>query len=288
MVEILMSILTASSFGLLFKYFEKKKLDSFQAILVNYITAAVVGIITIGKIPFTAETIHQPWFPYAAGLGAVFFYSFYLIAVSISQAGISATMVAAKMSLVIPTFAGIWLYSEGLGWMKIAGIMLALGSLVFTLSKPKGEGEEVKGQLLMPIIIFIVAGLQDTVFGFTQRNYLNDANFEEFTIAVFLCAFVSGLLVTAVKVAQKQISFHGPSVLGGIALGIPNYFSVYFLVQALSLPGMGTSVIFPVMNIGIVAFSAIAALLLFKEKLYTQNWFGVLLALLAIGMISRG
>jgi multidrug transporter EmrE-like cation transporter len=39
---------------------------------------------------------------------------------------------------------------------------------------------------------------------------------------------------------------------------------------------------------GIVLFSAVAAWLLFKEKLSTINWIGIVLSLMAIALIAFG
>lgn len=286
MIAIVLSILTASSFSLLFKLYSRMGLDTFQAIVVNYLTAAVVGMISIGQFPIQTETLHQPWFPFAAFLGTFFFINFNQIAISTAKAGISATTVAAKMSLVIPTFAAIWLYNEPLGVLKIAGILIALVSVVLTVKQAKTE-EKTEGSLLLPLLIFIIAGALDTVFGYNQRHYLNSENFEQFTITVFFCAFLAGLVSTTFRLVTGSLKLHTKSLVGGIAIGIPNYYSVYFLVQALSIPGYGLSVIFPIVNIGIVAFSAVAAFVLFKEKLSLINWLGIGLALVAIYLLGR-
>ncbi|MFK5073661.1 hypothetical protein ACI4BE_29470, partial [Klebsiella pneumoniae] len=44
----------------------------------------------------------------------------------------------------------------------------------------------------------------------------------------------------------------------------------------------------PINNMGIVLFSTLVAWLLFKEKLSTINWMGVLLSLVAIFLIAFG
>lgn len=286
MLAILLSILTASSFSLLFKLYSKLGLNTFQAIVVNYLTAALVGMISIGQVPFNLSALQQPWFPFAAFLGTFFFINFNQIAISTAMAGVSATTVAAKMSLVIPTFAAIWLYNESLGFYKIIGILLALVSVVLTVRQSKSE-TKTEGSMLLPLTIFFIAGALDTVFGYNQRHFLNASNFEAFTITVFFCAFVAGAITTLVRLLMGNLVLDGKSLLGGIAIGIPNYYSVYFLVQALSIPGYGLSVIFPIVNIGIVAFSAVSAFLLFREKLSWVNWLGIGLALVAIYLLGR-
>jgi EamA domain-containing membrane protein RarD len=41
----------------------------------------------------------------------------------------------------------------------------------------------------------------------------------------------------------------------------------------------------PLTNLGIVLFSSIAAMVVFKEKLSKLNWIGLLLGALSIGML---
>jgi uncharacterized membrane protein len=74
------------------------------------------------------------------------------------------------------------------------------------------------------------------------------------------------------------------AILWGVLLGIPNYFSMYFLVKTLGV--FPASYIFPINNIGIVALSTIIALLAFKEQLNKKNILGLGLAIIAILLIS--
>ncbi len=262
-------------------------MDSFQVILANYITAAIVGILTIGGNPLNSHTFSQPWFPYAIGLGSVFFYSFNLIALSISKAGVSPTMVAAKMSLVIPTFIGVLIFNEPFSLAKFIGVGIALISVILTLSSSNLSSDEKVKFSFLPVAIFFIAGMQDTVFGYNQKVNITTENANEFTIAVFVCAFAAGLLALIGKVIFGKFALDGKSLLGGVAIGIPNYFSIFFLVKALALPEFGSSVIFPMLNIGIIVISALAAVLFFQEKLSYKNWLGVGLALLAIFFLSQ-
>ena len=68
-------------------------------------------------------------------------------------------------------------------------------------------------------------------------------------------------------------------------LGVPNYFSLLFLMEALRLPGWRSSVIFPVNNMGIVVLTAVCAALLFREELSQKNFIGILLAVAAISLL---
>ena len=99
-------------------------------------------------------------------------------------------------------------------------------------------------------------------------------------------AALLGILYLIIQAIKENFKFELKNVFGGIALGIPNYFSVYFLVQALRSDILESSGIFTVNNVAIVMVSTLLGILLFKEKLLTKNWIGIGLAILGILFIA--
>ena len=80
------------------------------------------------------------------------------------------------------------------------------------------------------------------------------------------------------------------SLIGGVALGIPNYFSIYFLVKALQEMHnefqMESSSLFMVNNLSIVILSVGIGLVFFREKLDKFKIFGLFLALVSLYLIN--
>lgn len=74
--------------------------------------------------------------------------------------------------------------------------------------------------------------------------------------------------------------------IGWSFLGIPNYFSVYFLLKALKSNVLESSGIFTVNNVGIVMLSTVAGIVLFHEKLLRKNWIGIGLAIASIALVA--
>ena len=72
----------------------------------------------------------------------------------------------------------------------------------------------------------------------------------------------------------------------GIILGIPNYFSIYFFIKLLNSHIMNSSAIIPIANIGVVVCAALAALILFKERMNKANTIGLLLGIISILLIA--
>ena len=76
------------------------------------------------------------------------------------------------------------------------------------------------------------------------------------------------------------------TILGGIALGVPNFFSIYFLLRALQFEGLNSASIFTLNNVAIVMLTTLAGIVFFKEKLSLKNWMGIFLAVISILLIS--
>ena len=85
---------------------------------------------------------------------------------------------------------------------------------------------------------------------------------------------------------KGNFKFESKNLLGGVALGIPNYFSIYFLVQALRANGLESSTIFTLNNVAIVMLSTLLGIILFKEKLLAKNWLGIGLAVISLILVT--
>jgi uncharacterized membrane protein len=94
-------------------------------------------------------------------------------------------------------------------------------------------------------------------------------------------------MLTILLITGKQ-KFMWKSVAVGAAIGIPNYFSIWFLMRVLKKFSNNSSAIIPINNMGIVLFSAVMAWMIFKERLSIINWVGIALALGAIALIAYG
>ena len=74
------------------------------------------------------------------------------------------------------------------------------------------------------------------------------------------------------------------SALGGLVLGTVNFFSPCCIYQAMRV--FDNVVMFPVYNIGVVCVSALAGWLLFREKLTWKNYLGLVIAIVAVLLIT--
>jgi drug/metabolite transporter (DMT)-like permease len=95
-----------------------------------------------------------------------------------------------------------------------------------------------------------------------------------------------GFIILLFKKQKKHHLFEIKSVIGGIVLGIFNYFAMYFLVKSLQTIGeTDSSRVFTLNNIGIVLLSAFFGFILFKEKFNTKNIIGIIFAVISVYLL---
>lgn len=286
MIALLLSILSSTIIFVVFKLFSKYKIETLHAIVVNYMVACCCGLFFQESEINIAEIPKNAWFPFALALGALFISVFNLMAITTQKSGLSVVSVATKMSVVIPVVFGLVYYEESLGVFKFIGILLALVAVYLTSLKPN-DTLKIKGSnFMLPVLVFLGSGIIDTTIKYLEGEYVAKNDTPIFSATIFASAATLGILLLCVHVIQGKFHFKWKNVLGGIALGIPNYFSVYFLVQALRSGIFESSGIFTVNNVAIVMFSTLLGILLFKEKLLTKNWIGIGLAVLGILLIA--
>ena len=285
MIPLALSILSSSVLLVIFKYFERFHVHTFQAITVNYFVAATLGFLLAPVAYSPIEITQKPWALSAIIIGCVFIAMFYIMAVSSQKVGVAISSVANKMSLVIPVMVGVILYEESLAGLKLVGVITSVIAVVLVTFPKKGINVDRKF-LILPVIIFLGSGFLDTFFKFVETRQLGENEIEVFSASLFAIAALVGFSVVVFNRFKSGQILETKSLIAGFALGIPNYFSIHFLLQALNIPNLESTMVFPVNNTGIVLLSTLLAIVLFSEKLSKLNWSGIVLAVLSILLIS--
>ncbi|MCB0661619.1 MAG: hypothetical protein KDC24_02675 [Saprospiraceae bacterium] len=288
MIYLALSILSSTLLGFLFKWFPKYEINTYQAIVVNYIVCVLCGWVMLGHFPLQPSIVEKSWFPYALALGGLFIVGFNTAAYTIQQFGVTVGAVMQKMSIVMSVAWTLLFYQESAGWLKITGLVAALLAILFT-NKPSEETiERIKHKArwlyIFPILTLIISGcIEILLFEVEQINTENaDVGF---IATLFGMAGLLGSIGLIGGIASGKMQWKTKNLLAGIGLGVPNFFSIYYLLKVLGI-GMEGSVAFPVNNVGIIALSALLAYVLFKERLSSINWIGVGLSLVAIVLIA--
>lgn len=285
MTDLILCIASTTLLFVIFKYFSHFKVENLQAIIVNYVVAGALGTWLSGPDDGVAGLVAKPWFVSGAALGMCFIVTFSLIALSAQRVGVGITSVANKMSLVIPVLSGVVFLGEHLDGVKVLGVMMAVASVILTIWPQKEPTFDTK-DLYLPVLIFFGSGSIDAVLNYMRESRVGEEDFAMFTALLFFASAAMGLLVYLYRRMRHGLRFNRTSVIAGVALGIPNYFSIYFLLRALNHPTLESTVVFPVVNTGIVLLSTVLALVLFNERPSRINMVGIAMAATAIVLMS--
>ena len=207
------------------------------------------------------------------------------MALTAQRNGVSVVSVAGKMSVVIPVIFGVVLYDESLSALKRFGIILAVVAVYLASVKDDLKKHEKAG-LLLPIILFLGSGAIDTTLKYVEINFVAENEVSLFSGSLFGFAAFFGLIILGIKTIKKPEPFGLKNIIAGIVLGIPNYYSIVFLIKALQIKGIESSTLFTINNVGIVVASTIVGLIIFKESFSLKNKIGIALAIIGIVLVA--
>ena len=291
MLYILLSIICSSILVLLFRVFQNHKVDTFQAIYFNYFTCVASAWISLGEFPIPSDLTSKNWFPYALILGFVFITGFNAVAGTVSKFNVALASVMQKMTIIFVVIFSIFFYKESANWQKITGVILSIIAILFTSYTPDNQ-EDTKDKkntlmdwLLFPIAALVLSAVIDILLLYLQKSLNTGGTDIGFIASLFASAGSIGTVYYAYALATKRMTFEWKNVLAGITLGVPNFASIYYLLKAIDVNKDG-SVVFPLVNVGIIVVSTLAAWLIFKEKLTKHKIIGVLMAIAAIFLIA--
>lgn len=285
MLDLALSVFCSSLIFVIFKFYEVLKIQTLYAIITNYFVACTVGLLFYDGSHQLKEIPNADWFWPTILLGVLFIMVFNIMARSSQQNGVGVTSVATKMSLVIPVILGVFLYNEQLSFLKIFGIVLALIAVYFASIKKKSLVIR-KEVLLLPLLVFLGSGIIDSSIKYLQETKLETHEFPLFSATVFAAASITGVVFILIKAFRKPLKINFKNILGGVALGIPNYFSIFFLLRALQSDILNSASIFTINNVAIVMFSTLLGILIFKERLSPKNWLGIGMAVISILLVA--
>tara|TARA_R110001606_G_scaffold27511_1_gene87758 strand:+ start:288 stop:1151 length:864 start_codon:yes stop_codon:yes gene_type:complete len=285
LIYLFFSILISTGLFVIFKYFGIYKVDILKAIFINYIVAFSLGFAFAEREFSFAEIPSQPWFFGAVFLGALFVAIFFVMAMTAQRNGVSAASVAGKMSVVIPVFFGVFLYNESVTFLKVIGIIIALIA-VYLASVKEDKIATKNAGLLFPILLFLGSGTIDTTLKYMEVMFVPKSDVSIFSGSLFGIAAIFSLSILLIQAFKKREAFGFKNVIAGIALGIPNYFSIVFLIKALQTEGFESSTLFTINNVGTVILSTLVGILIFKEQFSIKNKIGVTLAIVGIVIVA--
>ena len=206
---------------------------------------------------------------------------------------LSYTTVIISFSTLISALSGVLFFGESIGLWQIIGMVLMLASFALANGGETGEKRANLRWLLLCVVAFLATG----AIGVMQKIHQSSAFKEELNaflvIAFGVSASLSGVVALLLRKkesgSEENRNDRGGMMLlillmliSGVCVAVNNKLNLY-------LSGVIDSVIFfPVVNGGGLVLTTLASLLIFKERLRTKQWIGILLGIASVLCLCVG
>jgi drug/metabolite transporter (DMT)-like permease len=139
---------------------------------------------------------------------------------------------------------------------------------------------------LYPLLLFVLLGLADSLVKYMQTHHIKDMQSTSlFAATLFTVSSFLGIIIWSFYGPDRKLVFKPLVLLSGLGLGVVNFGSLYFLVNALNSLNINSSIVFGINNLGIVVLSVAIAVIGYKEKLLTINKIGILISIIVVGLM---
>lgn len=284
MYFLLLSVICSVLVSVLLKLAPRRGVDIAQAVTWNYLAASLLSWWLLKPSLQSLQGGHTPW-PALLGLAVALPGIFLVLARAVREAGIVRSDVAQRLSLLLSLGAAFLLFGEHANGWKLAGLGLGLLAIAGVSARSESGDKATRGSWRWLLAVW---------FGFALIDILlkQVAAAGTPSTAALLVSF--GIAFVLMLGWQLQRHASGSARLSianfgyGLLLGLLNFGNILFYVRAHQALPHSPATIFAGMNIGVVCLGALVGVLAFGEKTSRWNRAGLLLAVLAIGLIARG
>ena len=279
MFNLIIAVLCSVAVSVLLKVARKRHIEIQQAIAFNYIVALSLSWFLLKPdfkgLEFTDFIAQSENTPIFLALGILLPSVFIIMSKAVEFAGIVRSDAAQRLSLFLPILAAFLIFHETLSQSKVVGIVLAFVGLFCLLSKPNQQSVVAFRGILGLVGVWFGYGIIDILFKQVAKSG------GAFPTTLFI-AFSLAACIMFIYLLFKRTQWNVASVVGGIILGVLNFFNILFYIKAHQSFGSNPTLVFAGMNIGVICLGTITGALIFKEKISKINWLGIVFSLCAI------
>lgn len=279
MIFLVLSILLLTSFGLVVKRHQAAGRNLLAVGAINYAFAAVaaaVFVVYTGSYEISVTTC-------VIGIlaGLAYSISYYLMIYTIKSSGISIAWSAIRLSVIVPVLFSIFYWNERPSIYQIAGIVFVCIALPLLSIKPDSDGRRRmfgRASVLVLMLFIATSGVNLAPKAFSELSP------ESHRQMYLLLLFTTAAIVSCCAMIFKEPSMRATDVPVGVALGLLNLSSRYFLLLALvSLPGI---VVFPISGSAGIVLMTLAGMAIWRERIRKLNALGIAFAVAAVVLIN--
>lgn len=282
MVYVILSIFCSVTVGILLKLAKKKGYSFYQIININYFVAWVMTILLYepklkNDLSFSTTSI-------VLSLCLLLPIVFIFQAKAITYSGIVKTDIAQRMSLFLPLFFSFFILKETFNNYKWIGVILAFMAIFLSFYRKKNTENETNKKWYFLLLVLLGFGSIDILF--KQVASLKELQFKEILYLVFPGAFLISFFISGYYLIKQKETFNKQVISWGIGVGLLNFGNISLYIKAHQALSTSPSTVFASMNMGVIILGSLVGILIFKENMNRWNYLGIVLSLLAIGLIT--
>lgn len=240
--------------------------NPFTMLSANYLMCLGIAVCFTG---FDALFPAQKGLAATLGMGAVngilYLASFVIYQRSVQRCGIVLSSTFMKLGLLVPIAVSVLVFRELPSAVQAVGFVIAIVAIILI------NAGNADGRFSLGLIGLLVIGGGANAMSEVFEQVGTAALSSQFLLYTFLTAFLLCCALVLVKKERPDLV----SILFGLLIGIPNYFSARFLLQSLdSVPAV---IAHPTYSVVAVAAVSVLGVCFFRERLKLRQWIAMLI-----------
>ena len=275
MVSLILAIVCGALTSIVMRLSSTRAVNVYGMVAFNYLTclSCAFALNTVFEID-SSEGLST-----AIGLGVtngvLYMTGMLLMQKNIRSSGVILTTIFAKLGVLIPIFLAILYFQESPTTLQIMGIALSLIGIVLIKDAPNVR-ISFHGSLITLLVVTGSGSAVLKIYSEVGHSSLSNA----FLLIAFSVAF---LLAIGFSLFKKE-RLGSKECLWGIMLGLPNFFTSRFILDALEV--IPAVIVYPTRGVATILLVTLVGIVCFKEYLNTRQWIAFSSILLALTFLN--
>jgi len=281
MIFLILSIICSVTVGVMLKLAKRYEINVMQAVTWNYLFAICLSLVffkpNLGAISLADGK------PVYIALGILLPIIFLIQGLAVRYTGLARTDIAQRLSLFLSLCAAYFLFNEQFNRLKYVGLIFGFAAIVCTMYR-KSESKLVQSNWLYLLLVFIGFGAIDVLFKLVSQ--ITIVPYTTSLFIIFCISFILSLAYILYLAVVKKTKLQLINFICGCVLGLFNFGNILFYLKAHKAMADNPSTVFAAMNMGVIIVGSIIGIVIFKERLSKLNYAGLILALVAVTLIT--
>lgn len=277
MFYLILAILTSACVSLFMRISEGKVRNNIAMLVINYCMCALLSAFYTGPANLVSGgALLLKTAAMGVCNGFLYLISFVLLQANVQRNGVVLSSTFMKLGLLVTMVVSVCIYREIPTAVQVIGFVLAVTAIVLINYRKENAAAGSKSMLLL---LLLCGGMADAMSKIFEESGVPGME-DPFLFFTFFAALILCTLLMAVKkqrIGKWEVFF-------GLLLGVPNFFSSRFLLEALT--DVAAVIAYPVYSVSCILVVTTAGVLLFREKLEKRQWIALGLILLALALLN--